>query len=134
MTGPRTFTILKGFSLIKSNMLLGLVVRINIIFIFSVFYRRYTLFFFFRVSSLTLFLLANFFIILLKKIKSCRSSSYNLWISSTYTKAYDTNSLHILIFSETSASNPLFIKNRILLVILCSEILYASILIGNNLI
>ena len=70
VTNPKTFIILKDPSLVKSNLLLNLVVRINIIFIFGVLYRRYTLFFFSRVSPLTLFLSANFFIFLLKKVKS----------------------------------------------------------------
>ena len=48
MTGPRTFIILKDPNLVKSNLSLGFVVQINIIFVFSVFYRRYTLFFFFK--------------------------------------------------------------------------------------
>ena len=67
----RTFIILKGFSLTKSNLLLGRVVWINIIFVLSILYKRYTLFFFLKIGSLTLFLLANFFIFLLKKVKFC---------------------------------------------------------------
>ena len=51
VTGPRIFAILKNFSLVKSNLLLGLVILINIIFVFNVLCRRYTLFFFLRVSS-----------------------------------------------------------------------------------
>ena len=70
VTNPKTFIILKDPSLVKSNLLLNLVVRINVIFIFGVLYRRYTLFFFSRVSPLTLYLSANFFIVLLKKVKS----------------------------------------------------------------
>ena len=69
ITGPRTFEILKGPNLVKSNLLLNRVVQINIIFILGILYKRYTLFFFLRVSPLTLFLLANSFIFLLKKIK-----------------------------------------------------------------
>ena len=71
---PRIFAILKGPSFAKSNLLLGFVVWINITFMFGILYRKYTLSLFLRVGPLTLFLLANFFIILLKKIKSCRSS------------------------------------------------------------
>ena len=78
MTGPRTFKILKGPNLAKFSLLLGLVIWINIIFVFSVLYRRYTLFLFLRVGSRTLFLLVNSFIFLLKKIKSRRSLSYNI--------------------------------------------------------
>ena len=47
---PKTLIILKDFSLVKFNLLLDLIVWINIIFIFSVFYRRYTLFLFLKVS------------------------------------------------------------------------------------
>ena len=47
----KTFIILKGFSLAKSNLLLNLVIRINIIFVFSIFYKKYILFPFLRVSS-----------------------------------------------------------------------------------
>ena len=133
VTGSRTFTILKNSSFIKSNLLLSLVVQINIIFMFGVLYRRYTLSFFLRVSSLTFFLLANSFISLLKKINFCLSFFYNLWISSTYTNIYSTNSSHSHIFNKISALNFLFIKNELLLVILCSEVLYASIPMGNNL-
>ena len=97
---------------------------------FGVFYKKYTLSLFLRVSPLILLLLANSFIFLLKKIKSCHSSSYSLWISSTYTNIYNINSSHFLIFSETSASNPLFMKNGVLLVILYLEVLYASIPMG----
>ena len=78
MTGPKTLKILKDFNLAKSNLLLSRVVWINIIFIFGVLYKRYILFPSLRVSPLTLFLLANFFISLLKKIKSYRSLFYNL--------------------------------------------------------
>ena len=49
--GLKTFKILKGFSLIKSNLLLGLIVLINITFVFSVLYRKYTLFSSLRVGS-----------------------------------------------------------------------------------
>ena len=100
---------------------------------FSVLYKRYTLFFFLKVSFLTLFLSANFFIILLKKTKLWRSSSYNSWISSTIIIIYGTNSSHFLVFIETSTLNPLFMKNRVLFVVLYSEVFYVIILIGNNL-
>ena len=78
VTNPRTFIILNSSSLAKFNLLLGLVIWINIIFMFSILYRKYILFLSLRVSSLTLFLSANSFIFLLKKIKFYRSSSYNL--------------------------------------------------------
>ena len=78
VTSFRTFKILKDFNLAKSNLLLGRVVYINIIFVLGIFCRRYTLFFFLRVSPRTLFLLANFFIFLLKKIKLYWSSFCNL--------------------------------------------------------
>ena len=51
---------------------------------------------------------------------------------STSITIYSTNFSHFLIYSETSASNPLFMKNRVLLVILYVEVLYASIPISNN--
>ena len=133
VTNPRTFIILKNFSLAKSSLLLGLVVWINIIFVFSVFCRRYTLFFFLKVSSQTLFLFANFFMTWLKNIKSCRSSFYSLWILFTITTKYSTNSSHSFISNKISASNSLFIKNAVLLVILHLEVLYAVIPMGNNL-
>ena len=129
----RTFKILKIFNLVKFNLSLGLIVYINTVFIFGVLYRRYTLFFFLRVSPQTLFLLVNFFIFLLKKIKFCYSSSYSLWISSTYTIICGINSSHFLISNKTSASNPLFMKNEVLLVILYLKVLCASILMGNSL-
>ena len=50
MTDPRTLITLKGPSLVKFNLLLGLVVWINIIFVFSILYKRYTLSLFLRVS------------------------------------------------------------------------------------
>ena len=75
---PRTLIILKGFSLAKSNLLLSRVILINIIFVLGVLHKKYTLFFFLRVGPQTLFLLANFFISLLKKVKFYRSSFYNL--------------------------------------------------------
>ena len=133
MTGSKTLKILKDFSLVKSNLLLSHVILINIIFILGVFYKRYTLFFFLKVSPWTLFLLANFFIFLLKKVKFCQSSFCNLWISFTIITVYSTNSSHFLVFIETSALNSLFMKNGVLLVVLYSDILYASIPMGNNL-
>ena len=48
VTSSRTFKILKGFSLAKSNLLLNLIVWINIVFVLGILYRRYTLFFFFK--------------------------------------------------------------------------------------
>ena len=69
MTGSRTFKILKGPNLAKSNLLLGCVVWMNVIFMLGVYYRRYTLFLFLRVGPRTFFLLVNFFIFLLKKVK-----------------------------------------------------------------
>ena len=99
MTGSKTFIILKGSNLAKSNLLLGRVVRINIIFVLGVLCRRYTLSFFLRVGSLTFFLLANFFIFLLRKIKFCYSSFCNSWIPSTIITIYDTNSLYFLVSS-----------------------------------
>ena len=69
ITDPRTFIILKGSNLAKFNLSLSYMVQINIVFILGILRRRYTLFFFLRVSPLTLFLLANFFIFLLKKVK-----------------------------------------------------------------
>ena len=77
ITGPRTLKILKNSNLAKFNLLLGRVIQINIIFIFGVLYKKYTLSSFLRVSSLTLFLSANFLILLLKKIKFYQSLSYN---------------------------------------------------------
>ena len=133
MTGPRTLKILKSFNLIKSNLLLGRVVWINIIFMFDIFCRKYTLFLSLRVSPRTFFLSVNSFIFLLRKIKFYQSFSYNLQISFTITTIYNTRSSHFLISIKTSASNLLFIKNGVLLVILCSDVLYASIPMGNNL-
>ena len=133
VTEPKTFIILKDSSLAKSNLLLSRVVLINIIFILGVLYRRYTLFFFLRVNPLTLFLLINFFIFLLKKVKFYWSLFYNTWISSTIITIYSINSSHFLIFIETSALNSLFMKNGVLLVVLYSDVLYASIPMGNNL-
>ena len=129
----RTFKILKNSNLIKSNLLLGRVIQINIIFVFSIFYRRYTLFFSLKVGPQTLFLSANSFIFLLKKIKFCRSFSYNSQIFSTFITVYSTNFLYFLISIKMSASNPLFIKNGVFLVVLYSDILYASILMSSNL-
>ena len=130
---PRIFEILKGSNLVKFNLLLSCVVRINIIFVLSICYRRYTLFFFLRVGPLTFFLSANFFIFLFKKIRFCRSSSCNSWISFTVITICGTSSLHFLIFIEMSASNFLFMKNGVLLVVLYSDVLYASISMGNSL-
>ena len=130
---PRTLIILKNSNLVKFNLLLGLVVHINIIFVFSILYRKYTLSSFLRVSSCTLFLLINFFITLLKNIKFYRSLSYNLWILSTIIIKYSINSSHFLILNKTSALNSLFIKNGGFLIMLCSEVLYASIPMSNNL-
>ena len=134
MTRPRILIILKDPNFIKSNLSLGLVVQINIIFVFGVLFRRYALFLFLKVGSLTLFLSANSFILLLKKIKSCRSFFCSLWNFFTYINICGTNSSHCCVSSDTSASKLLFIKNRVLLIMLYSEILYASILISNNLI
>ena len=41
MTGSRTLKILKSPNLAKSNLLLGCVIWINIIFVLGVYYRRY---------------------------------------------------------------------------------------------
>ena len=68
---------------------------------------------------------------LLKNIKFFQSFSYNSWISSTIITIYSTSFSHFLIFIEMSALNPLFIKNGVLLVVLCSDILYTSIPMGN---
>ena len=130
---PKTFKILKSFSLVKSNLLLSLVVLINIIFVFSIFYKKYALFSSLRVSPQIFFLLVNFFIILLKNIKSYCSSVYNSQISSIIITIYYTNSSHSFISSETSALNPLFIKNGVLLVMLYLEVLYAIIPMGSSL-
>ena len=46
MIGPKTFEILKDSNLAKSNLLLGRVIWINIIFVLGILYKRYTLFFF----------------------------------------------------------------------------------------
>ena len=51
ITGPKTLTILKDSSLVKFNLLLSLIIWINIIFIFSIFYKKYTLFLFLKVNS-----------------------------------------------------------------------------------
>ena len=80
MTGPRTLIILNNFSLAKFNLSLSFVIQINVTFVFGVLYKKYTLFLFLRVSPRTLLLSANSFIFLLKKVKSCQSSSCNLWI------------------------------------------------------
>ena len=69
MTGSRTLKILKDPSLVKSDLLLGLVIRINIIFILGILCRRYTLFLFLRVGPQTLFIFMNFFITLLTNTK-----------------------------------------------------------------
>ena len=47
---PRTLKTLKDSNLAKFNLLLGRVVQINIIFIFDILYRRYTLSFSLRVN------------------------------------------------------------------------------------
>ena len=57
ITNSRTLYILKDFNLAKSNLSLSFMVWINIIFMFSILYRRYTLFFFLRVNPLTLVLI-----------------------------------------------------------------------------
>ena len=133
ITSSRTLKIFKNFNLAKFNLLLSRVVQINIIFVLGILCRRYILFFFLRVSPLTLFLLINFFIALLKKIKFCWSFSYNLWIFSTIITIYNISSSYSLISIKTLALNFLFIENGVLLVILYSDVLYASILMGNNL-
>ena len=133
VTGPKTIIILKNFSLVKSNLLLNLVIQINIIFVLGILHRKYTLFFLLKVGPQTFFLSANFFIILLKNTKFYCSSSYNSRIFSIIITVYNTNFLYSLVSSKTSALNPLFIKNGVLLVVLCSEVLYVIILIGNNL-
>ena len=117
---PKTFKILKDLNLAKSNLLLGHVIQINIIFVLGVFRRKYTLFFFLRVGPQTLFLSANFFICTLKKIKFYRSSYCNSWISSTFITICGTSSSHFLVSIETLASNPQFIKNGVLLIVLCT--------------
>ena len=71
--------------------------------------------------------------LLLKKVKFCYSLFYNSWISFTVITICGTNSSHFFIFIETSALNPLFMKNGVLLVILYSDVLYASILMSSNL-
>ena len=43
ITGSRALKILKGPSLAKSNLLLSYMVWINIVFVLSIYYRRYTL-------------------------------------------------------------------------------------------
>ena len=55
ITGSRTLKTLKNSNLAKSNLLLNHVVQINIIFVLGVLCRKYTLFFFLKVSPLTLF-------------------------------------------------------------------------------
>ena len=45
---PRTFTILKSFSFREFNLSLSLIIWINIIFIISILFKRYTLFLFFK--------------------------------------------------------------------------------------
>ena len=50
ITGPKTLKILKDSNLAKSNLLLGYIILINIVFILGILRRRYTLFFFLRVS------------------------------------------------------------------------------------
>ena len=77
ITNPKTLRILKDSNLVKSNLLLGLIIQINIIFVLGILYRKYTLSPFFRVSSQTLILLANFIIVLLKNTKSRQNLSYN---------------------------------------------------------
>ena len=134
ITNSRTFKILKNPSFIKSNLLLGLIIYINIIFIFGILCIVYTLSLFLKVSPQTLFLIIHFFITLLKNIKFYRSFFYNSWILSTIITICGTNSSHFLVFNKTLALNPLFIKNRVLLVVLYSKVLYVIILIGNNLI
>ena len=44
VTGPRTFKILKGSNLVKSNLLLNLMILINIKFVLGILYRKYILF------------------------------------------------------------------------------------------
>ena len=50
VTSPRTFKTLKDFNLVKSNLLLGFVVQINIIFVLNILYKRYTLSFSLKVG------------------------------------------------------------------------------------
>ena len=50
VTSSKIFKILKDPNLVKFNLLLGLVVWINIIFVLGVLFKRYTLFFFLRVG------------------------------------------------------------------------------------
>ena len=51
ITSFRTLKTLKSSNLAKFNLLLGRVVRINVVFVLGILCRRYTLFFFLRVSS-----------------------------------------------------------------------------------
>ena len=134
ITNPRTFIILKDFNLVKSSLSLSLIILINIIFILGILYRKYTLFFFLRVSPQTLFLLVNFLITLLKNTRFYHSFFYNSWIFSTIIIKYNTNSSHSLISNKILALNPLFMKNGVLLVILYLEVLYTIISMGNSLI
>ena len=46
VTNSKIFIILKDSNLAKSNLLLGLVVWINVVFVFGILYKRYTFFFF----------------------------------------------------------------------------------------
>ena len=50
VTNPRILKILKGSNLAKSNLSLNYVIQINVIFIFSVYFKKYTLSFFLKVS------------------------------------------------------------------------------------
>ena len=59
VTSPRTFKILKGFNLVKSNLLLGLVVQINIIFVLGVFCKKIYFIFFFKSWSLNSFFISE---------------------------------------------------------------------------
>ena len=132
MTGPKTFIVLKNLSFAKSNLLLSFIIQINVIFMFDIFYKKCTLFFFLKVSPRTLLLPVNFFINLLKNIKLSYNLFYKIWISFIYSVMCGTNSSHFYILSKISTLNPLLANNGVLVIVLCSEVLYASIPIDSS--
>ena len=80
ISGPNTFAIQNSSNFIKSNLSLGLVIWIKVILILDIYYKRYNLSLFFRISILILKVFIYFFILLLKNSMSFLKLFYNLWI------------------------------------------------------
>ena len=77
---------------------------------FNICYKKYTLFFFFRVSSLTLKIFMYFFIQILKNLIFFFNSLWIILIFLIIMSALWINFLNNCFFNVMSASNSLFIK------------------------